>query len=96
MNFLQKSFFAFGLCCICFLLLPQAAWSQDFSSIDRDLEQLEGLIADTLQNTQEQQKLLEDLRQSLNESGNLKGDFFYWPLPSTAGNLTNLFIEGFL
>ena len=53
------------------LLLPPAALPQDFSSIDSDLQQLENLIINTLSNTEEQQKLLEDLRKSLDESGNL-------------------------
>ena len=57
MNFFQKHFFAFVLICTFSLLFSQAVLSQDFSSIDRDLEQLENLIADMLQNTQEQQKL---------------------------------------
>ena len=35
--------------------------SQDFSSIDMDLEQLENLIADTLKNSEAQLKQLEDL-----------------------------------
>ena len=53
------------------LFLSQAAFSQDFSSIDTDLQTLEDLIADTIANTQGQQKLLDDLRANLNESGNL-------------------------
>jgi DNA repair ATPase RecN len=53
------------------LLLSPAAWSQDFSSIDSDLVQLENLIVNTLSNTEEQQRLLEDLRKNLDESGNL-------------------------
>ena len=56
------------------LSLP-AASAQDFSSIDTDLQTLENLIADTLANTQEQQRLLEDLRQSLTESGNLIANY---------------------
>jgi septal ring factor EnvC (AmiA/AmiB activator) len=56
---------------ICFLLSPQAVSSQDFSSLDRDLTELERLIQDTLQNSEEQQKQLEDLRQTLKESGEL-------------------------
>ena len=63
----------FGL--LFFFLLPQAALSQDFSSLDRDLELLEDLIKDTLANTTEQQKLLEDLRESLSESGNLIANY---------------------
>ena len=51
------------------LLFSQAAFSQDFSSLDSDLTQLESLINDTISNTQEQQKLLENLRENLNESG---------------------------
>ena len=46
-------------------------YSQDFSSIARGLDQLETLIADTLVNTQEQQKLLEDLQKNLSESDTL-------------------------
>ena len=49
----------------------QAAWSQQFSSIDTDLQTLENLIRDTIANTEEQQRLLEDLKANLNESGNL-------------------------
>ena len=60
-----------ALIAICCLLLPQALYCQDFSSIERDLEQLENLIADTLLNTEEQQKQLEDLKRNLSESGNL-------------------------
>ena len=59
------------LCLALSLLSLQAAWSQDFSSIDRDLMTLENLIQDTILNTEEQQRLLEDLRRSLDESGNL-------------------------
>jgi chromosome segregation ATPase len=39
--------------------------------VDSDLRLLENLINDTLNNTEEQQKLLEDLKRSLDESGNL-------------------------
>lgn len=71
----EKKPFLFLLCCIFQLLLPQASpqalHAQGFSSIDRDLEQLENLIANTLLNTEEQQKLLETLQQNLNESGNV-------------------------
>jgi len=59
------------ICFIFFSLSSQAAYSQDFSSIDNDLQTLESLINDTLVNTQEQQKLLEDLKRNLTESGNL-------------------------
>ena len=62
----------FILCCLLFL---PALYCQGFSSIEKDLEQLENLIADTLLNTEEQQKLLEDLRQNLKESGNLIGSY---------------------
>ena len=51
-------------------LLPPLS-AQDFSSIDKDLQALEDLIADTLRNTEEQQKLLEDLQKNLSESGEL-------------------------
>ena len=66
-------FFAF--CCLFSLVLSPAALPQDFSSIDNDLQQLENLIINTLSNTEEQQKLLEDLRKSLDESGNLIGSY---------------------
>jgi septal ring factor EnvC (AmiA/AmiB activator) len=61
----------FGLLCVFSLLFSRAVYSQDFSSIDQDLLKLEDLINDTIANTQEQQKLLEDLKKSLSESGNL-------------------------
>jgi hypothetical protein len=38
----------------CSLLLPQAASSQDFSSIGSDLSELENLIHDTLENSRAQ------------------------------------------
>ena len=50
------------------LLSPPFLPGQDFSSIDKGLEQLEGLIADTLRNTEEQQRLLNDFRVNLDES----------------------------
>jgi len=56
-------------CFIFFSLSSQAVYAQDFSSIDNDLQTLESLINDTLTNTQEQQKLLEDLKRNLDESG---------------------------
>jgi paraquat-inducible protein B len=59
------------LFCFGFLLFLPALWSQEFTTIDRDLDRLENLIADTLRNTEEQQKLLEDLQKNLSESGNL-------------------------
>ncbi|MDR0389619.1 MAG: hypothetical protein LBH73_06070 [Spirochaetaceae bacterium] len=65
-------FFAAVLFC---LLLPRAAFSQDFSSLDRDLSELENLIQDTLTNSVEQQKQLDDLRQTLIESGELIGSY---------------------
>ena len=52
-------------------LSSPAVYSQDFSSIDQDLAQLESLINDSLANTQEQQKQLENLKQNLNASANL-------------------------
>jgi len=63
---------------ICFFfsyLSSLAAYSQDFSSIDQDLAQLESLINDSLANTQEQQKLLEDLKKNLDESGILIANY---------------------
>jgi hypothetical protein len=69
-------------CFILFSLSSQAAFAQDFSSIDTDLQQLEDLIRDTIANTEEQQRLLHDLRQSLNVSEelrtNLAGEFRRW------------------
>ena len=59
---------AFALFFFCSLLFSRAAHSQDFSSIDNDLQTLENLIIDTIANTEEQQRLLEDLRANLNES----------------------------
>ena len=67
----MKPYAVFALFCIFFSLSSQAAWPQDFSSIDTDLQALENLINDTIANTQEQQQLLENLKQSLSESGNL-------------------------
>jgi chromosome segregation ATPase len=52
-------------------LFSQAVFSQDFSSINRDLSELEYLIQDTLENSAEQQKQLDDLRKNLTESGEL-------------------------
>ena len=49
----------------------QALFSQDFQSVNLNLEQLEDLITATLLNTKEQQNLLETLQQNLSESGNL-------------------------
>ena len=65
----------FVLCCFCLSLFSQAVFSQDFSSIDRDLQQLENLIADTILNTEEQQRLLDDLKANLNESGILIANY---------------------
>jgi chromosome segregation ATPase len=57
------------------LLLPQAAFSQDFSSLDRDLSALESLIQDTLESSEAQQKQLIDLQKNLAESGELLGNY---------------------
>jgi DNA repair ATPase RecN len=59
---------------LCFLLsslLPPAAHSQGFSSIDNDLQQVQNLIDDTLSNTAAQERLLQTLKQNLDESGQL-------------------------
>ncbi|MCL2066163.1 MAG: hypothetical protein FWG99_01710 [Treponema sp.] len=56
---------------ISLLLFSPALYSQDFSFVEEDLEQLENLITGTLLNMEEQQKLLEDLHRNLSESGNL-------------------------
>jgi len=71
----MKQFIAFALFFIFFSLSSPVAFAQDFSSIDNDLQTLEDLINDTLTNTQEQQKLLEDLRKNLDESGNLIANY---------------------
>jgi len=65
----MKQFIAFALLCTLFSLSSPVAFAQDFSSIDNDLQTLEDLINDTLTNTQEQQKLLENLKKNLDESG---------------------------
>jgi hypothetical protein len=67
----KPAFPAFALFCICCSLLPQAAWPQGFSSINRDLAELERLIQDTLENSEAQIKQLEDLQNNLAESGEL-------------------------
>jgi len=56
----MKQSIAFALFFIFFSLSSPVAFAQDFSSIDNDLQTLESFINDTLTNTQEQQKLLED------------------------------------
>jgi septal ring factor EnvC (AmiA/AmiB activator) len=71
----SPSFFAAVLFCTLSLLLPRAAYSQDFSSLDRDLSELESLIQDTLRNSEEQQKQLDDLRKNLAESGELIANY---------------------
>ena len=70
MNKLKKSCIIV-FCFIYSLLSSQAAFAQDFLSLDDDLQLLEDMIKDTIANTQEQEKLLQDLRQSLSESGTL-------------------------
>jgi len=75
MTFSKTSIKIFVCCFFCCLLLPQAVFSQDFSSLDKDLQQLENLINDTIINTQEQQKLLDSLRENLNESETLIADY---------------------
>jgi len=73
-NYCRKSLMrltAVALCFTLFSLSSQAAFAQGFSSLDSDLQALENLILDTIINTEEQQRLLLDLRQNLNESGTL-------------------------
>jgi uncharacterized protein YukE len=60
---------AIAICFFSCLHFSQVVFSQDFSSVDSDLQTLENLLADTIANTEEQQKLLESLNQSLSESG---------------------------
>ena len=71
----MKQSIAFALLCTFFSLSSPVAFAQDFSSIDNDLQTLEDLINDTLVNTQEQQKLLEDLKKNLDESGILIANY---------------------
>ena len=71
----MKKYSAFALLFLLFLALSQAVYSQDFSSIDLDLAQLENLINDTIANTREQQKLLEDLKRNLSESAELIANY---------------------
>ena len=71
----MKPFIAFAICFCCSLLFLQAAYSQDFLSLDKDLEALENLIADTLANTEEQQLLLESLKQNLDSSENIIANY---------------------
>jgi predicted nucleic acid-binding Zn-ribbon protein len=71
----SPSFFAVVLFSILFSLFSQAAWSQEFTSIERELSELESLISDTLENSAEQQRQLEDLRKNLAESGELLGNY---------------------
>jgi septal ring factor EnvC (AmiA/AmiB activator) len=68
-------FSAVLLFCTLSLLLPRVAFSQDFSSIGRDLTELESLIQDTITNSEEQQRQLDDLRKNLAESGELIGTY---------------------
>jgi septal ring factor EnvC (AmiA/AmiB activator) len=68
-------FFAAALFFTWLLLLPQAVSAQDFSSLDKDLTALERLIQDTIKNSGEQQKQLDDLRKNLAESGELIGTY---------------------
>ena len=71
----MKKYSASALFFFLFLVLSQAVYSQDFSSIDMDLAQLEDLINDTIANTREQQKLLEDLKRNLSESAELIANY---------------------
>jgi len=71
----SNRFTAAVICFFFFLLSSPALYSQDFSSIDQDLAQLESLINDSLANTQEQQKQLEDLKKNLNASAELIANY---------------------
>jgi hypothetical protein len=75
MNYSAKPNLIFTLFLSFLLLSSYAAFSQEFSSLDNDLLQLENLIADTIANTLEQQKLLDDLRTNLLESGILIANY---------------------
>jgi septal ring factor EnvC (AmiA/AmiB activator) len=71
----MRSYAAFFLFFTFFSLSSRAVFSQDFSSVDADLQTLENLINDTIASTREQQRLLEDLKQNLNKSGDLIGNY---------------------
>jgi len=71
----MKKYSVFALLFFLYLALSQAVYSQDFSSIDLDLAELENLINDTIANTREQQKLLEDLKRNLSESAELIANY---------------------
>jgi len=64
----MKTFTVISIFLILCLFFPQAAFSQEFSSLDNDLETLENLIINTLSSTREQQILVDDLRKNLDES----------------------------
>ncbi|MDR1909309.1 MAG: hypothetical protein LBQ35_05290 [Spirochaetaceae bacterium] len=67
----SRSLFAGVLFSVLFSLFSQAVFSQDFSSIERGLSELESLITGTLENSEAQQQQLDDLRKNLDESGAL-------------------------
>jgi septal ring factor EnvC (AmiA/AmiB activator) len=67
----SPSFIAIAGFCTFSLLFSPGLYSQDFSSIDKDLSELESLISATLENSEEQQKQLDTLRKNLAESGEL-------------------------
>ncbi|MDR1908458.1 MAG: hypothetical protein LBQ35_00885 [Spirochaetaceae bacterium] len=71
----SPSFFAGVLFSVCFSLFSQAACSQDFTSIERGLSELESLITGKLENSEAQQQQLDDLRKNLDESGTLLGNY---------------------
>ena len=71
MNQTTKSITCAAFCFLLSSLSPPAAPSQDFSSIDSDLQQLQNLITDTLRNTEAHETLLQTLKQNLEESGQL-------------------------
>jgi DNA repair exonuclease SbcCD ATPase subunit len=72
---LSPFFSAAVLFCTLSLLLSPAASAQGFSSLNEDLSALENLIQDTLENSEEQQKQLDDLKKHLAESGELIGTY---------------------
>jgi septal ring factor EnvC (AmiA/AmiB activator) len=75
MEKIKKQCFAFLLLCILSSLFSPGLSSEDFSSIDKDLAELETLIQDTLSNSEEQLKQLEDLQRNLAESGALISNY---------------------
>jgi hypothetical protein len=68
---MKSALSTFLLWCTLSSLFPLVALPQDFSSINRDLAELERLIQDTLANSKAQMKQLDNLQRNLAGSGEL-------------------------